>query len=45
MCTEIRKTIVAGALTGFAVLVGVGASSASGRVIPAVPADTGLDLE
>ena len=45
MFTEIRKTIVAGVLTGFAVLVGFGASSASGRVIPAVPADTGLDLE
>jgi hypothetical protein len=45
MFTEIRKTTVAGVLTGFAVLVGVGASSASGRVVPAIPADTGLDLE
>jgi hypothetical protein len=44
MFTEIRKTTVAGVLTGFAVLVGVGASSASGRVVPAVPVDTGLEL-
>jgi hypothetical protein len=42
MFTGIRKTIVAGILAGFALLVGVGSSSASGR---AVPADTGLDLE
>jgi hypothetical protein len=45
MFTGIRKTIGAGILAGFAVLVGVGASGASGRVVPAVPADTGLDLE
>ena len=45
MFTGFRKTIVVGVLTGFAVLVGVGASSASGRVVPAVPVDTGLDLE
>jgi hypothetical protein len=44
MFTGSRKSVVAGVLTGFAVLVGVGASSASGRVVPAVPADSGLDL-
>jgi hypothetical protein len=44
MFTGIRKTIVAGVLAGFAVLVGVGASSASARAVPAVPADSGLDL-
>ena len=43
MFTGSRKTIVAG--VGFAVLVGVSASSASGRAVPAIPADTGLDLD
>ena len=33
MFTGIRKTIVAGVLTGFASLVGVGASSASGSAV------------
>ena len=44
MFTGSRKAIVSGVLAGFAVLVGVGASSASGRVVPVVPDDTGLEL-
>jgi hypothetical protein len=42
MFTGIRKTMVAGVLAGFAALVGVGASSASGQ---GAAADTGLELE
>ena len=42
MFTGIRKTVVAGILAGFAALVGVGASSASGEV---APADNGIELE
>jgi hypothetical protein len=45
MFTGSRKTIMPGVLAGFAVLLGVGPTSASGRVVPAVPADTGVDLE
>ena len=45
MFTGNRKTMVTGVLAGFAVAVGVGASSASGRLVPAVRADTALDLE
>jgi hypothetical protein len=44
MFTGIRKAIVAGVLAGSAVLAGAGASSASARVVPAVPDDTGLEL-
>jgi hypothetical protein len=44
MFTGSRKAIVPGVLAGVAVLAGVSASSASGRVVPAVPDDTGLEL-